>query len=102
MAVKANPRRIIVLCDGTWCGRETGTQSNIRKLAEAFGIDLSGGKNDTVNTNLDFRARYFEGSGTGKSLLYYLFDGMTGSDIRDRCVEAYQNIVENYVPKSKI
>ncbi|KAI6810260.1 hypothetical protein KC332_g12972 [Hortaea werneckii] len=102
MAVKANPQRIIVLCDGTWCGRETGTQSNIWKLAEAFGIDLSGGKNDTVNTHLNFRARYFQGSGTGKPFLYYLFDGVTGSDLRDKCVEAYQYVAENYVPESQI
>ncbi|KAI7271249.1 hypothetical protein KC345_g7244 [Hortaea werneckii] len=102
MAVKANPQRIIVLCDGTWCGRETGTQSNIWKLAKAFGIDLSGGKNDTVNTHLNFRARYFQGSGTGKPFLYYLFDGATGSDLRDKCVEAYQYVAENYVPDSQI
>ncbi|KAI7538031.1 hypothetical protein KC331_g10599 [Hortaea werneckii] len=102
MAVKANPRRVIVLCDGTWCGRETGTQSNIWKLAEAFGINLSGGNNDIDNTRRNFRARYFQGSGTGKPFLYYLFDGVTGSDIQDKCVEAYQYVAENYVPDSQI
>ncbi|GAB1742689.1 hypothetical protein NU219Hw_g8401t1 [Hortaea werneckii] len=102
MAVKASPQRVIVLCDGTWCGRETGTQSNIWKLAEAFGINLSGGNNDTINTRLNFRAKYFQGSGTGKPFLYYLFDGVTGSDIQDKCVEAYQYVAENYVPDSEI
>lgn len=102
MAVKPNPQRVIVLCDGTWCGRETGTQSNIWKLAEAFGINLSGGNNDAVNTRLNFRARYFQGSGTGKPFLYYLFDGVTGSDLRDKCVEAYQYVAENYVPDSEV
>ena len=102
MAVKANPQRVIVLCDGTWCGRETGTQSNIWKLAEAFGINLSGGNNDTVNARLNFRARYFQGSGTGKPFLYYLFDGATGSDLQDKCVEAYQYVAESYVPDSEV
>jgi hypothetical protein len=34
-------KKLIVLCDGSWCGSETNTQSNIYLLAKMIGIDMS-------------------------------------------------------------
>ncbi|KAF9141221.1 hypothetical protein BG015_001359 [Linnemannia schmuckeri] len=34
-------KKLIVLCDGTWCGSETGTKSNIYLLAKMIGIPIN-------------------------------------------------------------
>lgn len=33
--------RIVVLCDGTWCGRETNTQTNIYLLAQILQVSIT-------------------------------------------------------------
>ncbi|PYH45905.1 T6SS phospholipase effector Tle1-like catalytic domain-containing protein [Aspergillus saccharolyticus JOP 1030-1] len=81
---------LVILCDGTWCGRETNTRSNIYKLAELFGVRIAS----------DIRAPegvlYLEGVGIGSSFLDYLFNGITGQDIARQCIEIYEYIVYNY------
>ncbi|KAM0723324.1 hypothetical protein Q7P37_001526 [Cladosporium fusiforme] len=90
----ARSKKLVVLCDGTWCGRETGTETNIWLLGRAFGIELNQGREDSDNTEI--KARYFTGCGLGRSFLYYLFDGATGSDLREECVKVYQYIIDQY------
>ena len=51
---------LVLLCDGTWCGRETGTETNVLKLAEMMGFPQ----------NPD-RVFYLEGVGIGGSFLEY-------------------------------
>ncbi|KAL5361998.1 hypothetical protein BJX96DRAFT_166318 [Aspergillus floccosus] len=77
---------LVLLCDGTWCGRETGTETNVLKLAEMMGFPQ----------NPD-RVFYLEGVGIGALTPYsYIFNGATAQDIARQCVEAYEFIVENY------
>lgn len=96
------PKKLVLFCDGTWCGRETGTQTNIWLLAKCIGIDMENDKFDLKDTSRGVTARYFEGCGLGKPFLYYLFNGATGSDIGGECIESYKYIVENYTPEHEI
>lgn len=47
MSIPARSKKLIVLCDGTWCGRETETVTNISLLATAIGIPNSTAPTDT-------------------------------------------------------
>ena len=100
-------RKLVVLCDGTWCGRETDTESNIQHLAKMIGIDMTidKGPDDirTLGSRGDFvQARYADGVGLGSTFLDYLFNGATGDDIAKQCTEAYKYIVENYTSEHEI
>ncbi|KAF9083456.1 hypothetical protein BGX29_003125 [Mortierella sp. GBA35] len=98
----ARMKKLIVLCDGTWCGSETNTQSNIFRLAEMIGIDMTQ-QNPTHAQPIPYqddtrgiRACYFPGAGLGSTFLEYLFNGLTCSDIDRDCIDVYQYIVQNY------
>lgn len=95
-------QKLVILCDGTWCGREAGTESNIALLAQAFGIQRPGDREEFQDQEGKVKARYFKGIGLGRSFLYYLFDGATGSTVRDECVEVYKFIAQNYHSKQQI
>lgn len=65
---QAQNRPLIVLCDGTWCGRETDTKSNIYLLAKIVGIRIE----DSTDTDEHFdpgRAWYIHGVGLGSTFL---------------------------------
>lgn len=104
------PKRLVVLCDGTWCGRETGTDSNIEKLADMIGaIDLTTRAGDSPtkvhsirHTHDGVTAGYQEGIGLNKTFLEYLWDGSTASTIAGECTSVYQFIVENYTDEHEI
>ena len=104
------PKRLVVLCDGTWCGRETGTDSNIEKLADMIGaIDLTTRAGDSPtkvhsirHTHDGVTAGYQEGIGLNKTFLEYLWDGSTASTIAKECTSVYQFIVENYTDEHEI
>ncbi|KAG0285983.1 hypothetical protein BGZ97_007600, partial [Linnemannia gamsii] len=99
-------KKLIVLCDGTWCGMETNTQTNIYRLAEM----IMGGHNpfNTSPTNpyidpvRQIIACYFPGGGIGGTFLEYLFNGATGSDIDQDCEEVYRYIVQHYTRDHEI
>jgi uncharacterized protein (DUF2235 family) len=63
---------LILLCDGTWCGREADTKTNIRELAERMGVDQ--------NPN---RVFYLEGVGLGSSFIEYV--GLAASHVCLTC-----------------
>jgi uncharacterized protein (DUF2235 family) len=103
----AGPPKLVVLCDGTWCGRETNTESNIQYLAKMIGIDMARdtGTGDIHTLGVrggSVQARYADGVGLGSTFLDYLFNGATGHDIAKQCTDAYQYIVENYTPSHEI
>jgi hypothetical protein len=107
MPIPARSKKLIVLCDGTWCGRETGTVTNISLLATAIGIPDSTAPTDTnareyFDPDRKLKACYFPGSGLGGTFLEYLFNGETGSDIGQECTRVYQYIVENYDADTEI
>ncbi|KAG0080161.1 hypothetical protein BGZ93_003005 [Podila epicladia] len=101
--------KIAVLCDGTWGGSETKTETNIFLLAEMMGISRelylstpSGHPIAHHDTPRGTKACYFSGVGLGGSFLQYLFNGLTASDIDDYCLEVYEYIVQHYSPQSEI
>ncbi|KAI7765179.1 hypothetical protein LZL87_013881 [Fusarium oxysporum] len=103
--------RIVVLCDGTWCGRETNTKTNIYRLAQLFQVPIDNpNSTDTyfrqVNSadpaNRQIAARYRHGVGLGAGFLDYLFDGATASDLKEEVISAYQFIVDHYTPDHEI
>lgn len=60
---------LILLCDGTWCGREADTKSNIYKLAERVGFNFQ----DEAEAHRDTsRVCYIEGVGIGSSFSEYV------------------------------
>jgi uncharacterized membrane protein (Fun14 family) len=111
--VKNKPKKLAVLSDGTWCGRETGTVTNISILASMMGIDMAPALiRKTTSDKLPalevddrsrrVKARYFDGCGIGDTFLAYLFNGATGSDIGRECLEVYEYIVEHFDDQTEI
>jgi uncharacterized protein (DUF2235 family) len=94
--------KLIVLCDGTWCGRETNTESNINYLARMVGIDMNGPGDVQTLDRPGVLARYADGVGLGSTFLDYLFDAATANDIAEKCTDAYRYIVENYTLQHEI
>ncbi|KAH6887047.1 hypothetical protein B0T10DRAFT_515996 [Thelonectria olida] len=91
----AEPRPLILLGDGSWCGRETDTKSNIYLLAKMVGIDIDN-VNDTDVHDMGDRAWYIHGVGLGSTFLDYVFNGITAQDIAMQCITAYKFIVDHY------
>lgn len=97
-------QRIVVLSDGTWCGRETDTQTNIYRLARLIGIPIDRPNSQdeyTLNTPT-LHARYRHGVGLNSTFLDYLFNGVTAQDIATECISAYRFIVDNYTEDTEI
>ncbi|KAK3817475.1 MAG: hypothetical protein J3Q66DRAFT_283080 [Benniella sp.] len=110
--------KLIVLYDGTWCGMEAGTRTNIYLLAfmimnpgTPFNANPVPPYNDPFKTSpaapyIDptggIRLCYFPGPGVGNTFLENLVYGFTGNDINLNCVELYQYIVQNYNPGCEI
>ncbi|WIA28689.1 hypothetical protein OEZ86_011225 [Tetradesmus obliquus] len=123
METNNKPHNIVVCCDGTWCGAETGTRGNIQIVADGF---ASQGQNAYVHTldgqpvhnsytNTDIC--YFNGVGLdgledlakeGKQMpllgllggfgdtLLYIANGIIANDLPERCKEAYGFIMDKY------
>lgn len=91
-------RRIIVLSDGTWCGRETGTHTNIYHLATLMGLpaDMQNAEDEYTWTTPTAYARYRHGVGLNSTFLDYLFNGVTAQDLAKECISAYKFIVNTY------
>ncbi|KAF3048669.1 hypothetical protein E8E11_003056 [Didymella keratinophila] len=105
--LKKPSKRLLVFCDGTWCGRETkvagAPTSNIRMLADMVGdirYDDTSKKPATVHSirprAANVIAGYQEGVGLDGTFLEYIWNGATASDIGDECVSVYRFIVEHY------
>lgn len=60
---------LILLCDGTWCGREAGTETNVYKLAEGVGFNF---QDEAAAHRGSGRVCYIEGVGLGSSFLEYV------------------------------
>ncbi|OAQ25184.1 hypothetical protein K457DRAFT_45884, partial [Linnemannia elongata AG-77] len=100
--------RIIVLCDGTWCGSETNTQSNIYRLMEMINKQEEQHESEQDPSPLpndyrpDIEACYFPGAGLRGTFLEYIFNGATGNDIDKNCIEVYEYIVQHFTPNHEI
>ncbi|KAM6514375.1 hypothetical protein FALCPG4_015524 [Fusarium falciforme] len=91
----SKPRPLVILCDGTWAGRETDTRTNIYLLARMVGIDIENPTDTDIHV-LDDSAWYIHGVGLGSTFLDYVFNGITAQDIAAQCIAAYRFIVDNY------
>ncbi|CZR56384.1 uncharacterized protein PAC_06272 [Phialocephala subalpina] len=97
---------LILLCDGTWCGREASTKTNIYELAEMIGISMTDANDEdehffpppgySDHSDNGKKARYIHGVGLGSTFLDYIFNGITAQDIAEQCISAYRYIVNNY------
>lgn len=102
MSPITSKKKLIVLCDGSWCGSETNTQSNIYLLAKMIGIDMFLQRPDVAkpieyeNTKRGVKACYFPGCGLGGTFLEYLFNGATGCDMGKDCTDTYKYIARHY------
>jgi hypothetical protein len=91
----ARPRPLVVLGDGSWCGREADTRSNIFLLARMIGIDMETPTDTDVHV-MGGKAWYIHGVGLGSTFLDYVFNGITAQDIAMQCIAAYKFIVDHY------
>lgn len=62
------PRPLIILCDGTWAGREANTKTNFYLLARMVGIDIDNPTDTDIHV-LDDLAWYIHGVGLGSTFL---------------------------------
>ncbi|KAI4729216.1 hypothetical protein E4T49_03057 [Aureobasidium sp. EXF-10728] len=88
-------QKLIVFCDGTWCGPEHGTRTNIQLLAEMAGIDMhaSRGSREIQDASRRLRAKYVNGI-TCNYLTYGL--GASPDNIGRLCLEIYRYIARAY------
>ncbi|KAG0330668.1 hypothetical protein BG000_011599 [Podila horticola] len=98
---------LVVLCDGSWCGSEAETRTNIFQLARMIGIFPGnvfppGRAIPVPHPNNAIAACYFPGVGLGGTFLEYLFNGATASDFRDDCIRVYRYIVQHYTPHHEV
>ncbi|KAK4032303.1 hypothetical protein C8A01DRAFT_50880 [Parachaetomium inaequale] len=94
MSAPPAKRRVIVLCDGTWCGRQTNTKSNVNFLARMIGVDLERGATEYHSEEHDIHAKYFDGVGLGGDLMKYLWDGALATHAKEECSIVYEFIVQ--------
>ncbi|KAH7369489.1 hypothetical protein B0T11DRAFT_254646 [Plectosphaerella cucumerina] len=87
------PKRVVVLCDGTWCGRDTKTKSNIFYLASMMGIDMTGRPAEYITT--DICAAYFDGVGMNADFMSYLWNGALALEAKKECTKVYEFIVKH-------
>lgn len=90
-----SPEKLIIFCDGTWCGPEHGTRTNIQLLAEMAGIDMSTtkGTRELTDGSRRLRAKYFNGI-TCNYLNYGL--GASADNLGQLCIQIYRYIARRY------
>ncbi|EON68541.1 hypothetical protein W97_07799 [Coniosporium apollinis CBS 100218] len=92
--------KLVVLCDGTWCGPETSTESNIHRFPKMMGIDTNA--QSAAHELGSLKARYFKGVGLRGSFMSYLWDSAFASDREKDCNEVYEFITQNFTPEHEI
>lgn len=94
-------QNIVVCCDGTWCGDLSGTNTNIKIIANSFAGQVVGENCPVVNGHTI--VCYFPGIGmSAPTLVDHTLDAILATSIKRRCVEAYKFIVENFGEGSKV
>ncbi|KAJ9657784.1 hypothetical protein H2198_004091 [Neophaeococcomyces mojaviensis] len=94
--------RIVVLVDGTWCGTDANTESNINYLARMIGVSPTANDPTYTSTTENIHAKYFNGVGLGGDFLSYLWDGAFATHAKEDCTEVYKYIVQNYTSGCEI
>jgi len=88
-------QNIFIFCDGTWCGEDTKTRTNIKLLHEFILLRCRADPE---------RCMYFPGVGVGgpNGQLDYLASGPLAADIKAKCVEVYEHIAKFFKPGDKV
>jgi len=86
--------KVMVFCDGTWCGQLTGTNTNVKILADAVA-------NKPVTSGVPFKygnivGCYFDGEGVEGGFADYILDGAIGGRIKEDCLEAYKFLMREF------
>lgn len=76
-------KNLFIFCDGTWCGTETGTRTNVRILYEFVKMRTG-------------RCAYFSGVGLGGDEADYIVNGAFAVDLKEKCIEVYSYIVREF------
>jgi hypothetical protein len=97
---KTTKKKIVIFCDGTWCGEQTGTNTNIKILADLMAKQDC--KNGVTYNIRDTYICYFQGIGISGSFIDYLINGATALDIKKYCIDVYKFIVDNFEIDSEI
>ncbi|TDZ14824.1 hypothetical protein Cob_v012236 [Colletotrichum orbiculare MAFF 240422] len=91
---------LIILSDGSWSGRENGSESNLRLLANLiWGHDGLPRDDDLAHLHPTGKAHYVNSVPVGTSFMDYIFYGPNIQDIEQQCVDAYEYIVRGYTPQ---
>ncbi|KAK6006484.1 hypothetical protein QM012_006894 [Aureobasidium pullulans] len=93
------PEKLVIFCDGTWCGPEHGTRTNIQLLAEMAGIDMTKDSRELIDVSRRLRAKYFNGISCNY-LTYAL--GASGDNLRRLCLEIYRYIARWYQEETEV
>ncbi len=93
-------KKIIIFCDGTWCGNVTGTTTNIKLLADLISNKKYENNNTFFKNNII--GHYFEGIGAEGSFSEYIINGAMALDIKKECIKVYKFIVDNFDNNSEI
>ncbi|KAG0562783.1 hypothetical protein KC19_9G171000 [Ceratodon purpureus] len=88
-------KKVMLFCDGTWCGQLTRTTTNVKILADAMA-----GRN-TVVTGVPFEngrivGCYFDGEGVQGGFADYILDGSLGGKIKEDCLNGYKFIMDEF------
>ncbi|KAH7112586.1 hypothetical protein B0J11DRAFT_446805 [Dendryphion nanum] len=98
----ATTRRVIVLCDGTWCGRETNTKSNIYFLAKMIGVNFLRNPAVYESSSGNIHARYFDGVGLDGDFMSYIWNGAFATQARKECTEVYKFVANNFASNPQV
>lgn len=92
-------KRIIICCDGTW-NRPDRTEgdvpvaTNVVKIAEAV--------MPSTDDGIAQKLYYDPGVGTSGHLLRRMYDGATGSGLKQNIIEAYRYLIDLYEPGDQL
>jgi hypothetical protein len=86
---------IFIFCDGTWCGDDTNTRTNVKLLYEFIKYRCGADPQRCV---------YFPGVGLNgpRGELDYLTSGPFALDIKAKCVEVYEYIAQVFTSGDKL
>lgn len=89
-----------------WSGDAAGTTGNIKLMAECIARSELANK-EVFGMGTTVVGSYFDGVGLAGTadlpgFIEYIQDGAVANDIKDRCVEAYRFIVDNFTEDSEV
>lgn len=93
---KCTRTKVMVFVDGTWCGQLTGTQTNVKILADAIAKTTVKARERFVSSDGMIVGCYYDGEGVQGQFSDYLLDGALGGRIRQDCMEAYKFVMEEF------